>query len=221
MMKKKILIIVAVFIFIGFLFVLNSFFGNPISKRNAEKETLQFYENTYHEEFKVYQSEFNPLIPAYVFVLGPINNKDIMFDTGLFVQGITDEYGGILASMKLSKDVRAILEPEYQELNIDITAREEPLVSYAGETADYFETNVKERVLKNHYNLVISVEDGKISQTELEIKSIDMVKKIETELPYKTPNLKVSVQFKSDPLFKEAETKEEAMNFHVLFPTVN
>lgn len=221
MLKKKILVVAAIIIFMGVLFVLNMFFGNPISRKKAENEAIQFYENTYHEEFDVYQSEYNPLIPAYVFVIGPMNNKDIMFDTGFFVQGITDEYGGILASKKLSDDVGSIIEPEYHELNFDITAREEPLVSYAGETSDYFETNPDKRVLKNHYDLVISVEDGKASQEELENMTMDMVKKIETELPYKTPNLKVSVQFKSEPLFRDAETKEEGMNFFWLFPTAN
>jgi len=220
LMKKRILGIAAVVIFIGVLFVMNMFFGNPISKMKAEKETVQFFEETYNEEFVVYHSEFNPLIPAYVFKLGPMSSKDIKFDTGLFVQGITDEYGGILASIKLSQDVGTILKIEYQELNIDIIAREEPLVSYAGESADYFETNPNERVLKNHYNLVVLIEDGKISQADLDNKTIDMVKKIETGLPYKTPNLKVYIQFKSEELFREAETKEEGMNFYWLYPTV-
>lgn len=221
MMKKRILGIVAAIIFMGILFVLNMFFGNPISKMKAEKETVQFFENTYNEEFTVYHSEYNPLIPAYVFELGPTGNKDIKFDTGLFVQGITDEYGGILASIKLSEDVGSILNTEHQELNLDVIAMEEPLVSYAGETADYFETNPNERVLKNHYNLVVLIEDGKLSQAELDNKAIDMVKKIETELPYKTPNLKVYIQFKSEELFGEAETKEEGLDFSWLFPTVN
>lgn len=220
-MKKKILGIAVVMIFTGILFVLNMFMGNPISKMKAEKETVQFFEKTYKEEFTVYHSEYNPLIPAYVFELGPKSKEDIKFTTGLFVQGITDEYGGILASVKLSQDVESILETEYQELNIDIIAMEEPLVSYAGEAADYFETNPDERVLKNHYSLVVLIEDGKISQAELDHKKIDMVKKIEEELPYKTPNLKVYIQFKSEELFREAETKEEGMNFSWLFPTAN
>lgn len=219
-MKKKILGVVAVIVFIGVLFVLNIFFGNPISKMSAQKEAVQFFENTYEEKFTVYHSEYNPLIPAYVFELGPTKNKEIKFDTGLFVQGITDEYGGVLAAEKLSQDVESILKPEYQELNLEVNAWEEPLVSYAGEAADYFETNPKKRVLKNHYNLVVTVEDGKISQGELELKATDMVKKIETELPYKTPNLKVFIQFKSEDLFGNVDTKEEGMNFYWLFPTV-
>lgn len=219
MMKKKILGVGAVIIFMGVLFVLNMFFGNPISKMKAEKETVLFFEETYNEEFTVYHSEYNPLIPAYVIELGPMNSKDIKFDTGLFVQGITDEYGGILAAKKLSQDVKSILMTEYQELNMEISASEEPLVSYAGESADYFETNVNERVLKNHYNLVISIEDGKLSQTELDNKAIDMVKKIETDLPYTSPNLRVKIQFKSEELYGEPNTKEEGRNFYELFPT--
>ncbi|MGB4587661.1 MAG: hypothetical protein WBI17_00300 [Clostridiaceae bacterium] len=219
-MKKKILVVAAVIIFMGVLFVLNMFFGNPISKMKVEKETVKFFKDTYNEEFVVYDSQYNPLIPAYVFELGPMNSKDIKFNTGLYVQGITDEYGGILASLKLSQDVGSILKAEYQELNLDIIAMEDPLVSYAGETADYFEKNPKERVLKNHYNLVVLVEDGRASQAELDNKAINMVKKIESELPYKTPNLKVYIQFKSEELFKEAETKEEGMKFFWLFPTV-
>jgi hypothetical protein len=220
-MKKKILWIGAVIIMMGLMFILNMFFGNPISRMNKEKETVRFFKNTYKEEFVVYHIVYNPLIPGYVIELGPLNNKDIKFNTGLFVQGITDEYGGILASSKLSQDVKSILETEYQELNIGVIAWEEPLVSYTGESADYFETNPNERVLKNHYNLVVLVEDGKISQADLDNMKTQMVKKIETELPYKTPNLKVYIQFKSEELIDEAETKEEGLNFYWLFPTVN
>ena len=220
MMKKKILGVAAAILLLGIVLVLNLFFGNPISKMNAEKKAVQFFENTYKEDFTVYHSEYNPLIPAYVFELGPTSSKDIKFTTGLFVQGITDEYGGILAARKLSQDVGSILNTEYQELNLEVSAWEEPLVSYAGEAADYFETNPGERVLKNHYNLVIAVEDGKVSQAELDPIAIEMVKKIEKELPYKTPNLKVYIQFKSEPLFGDAETKEEGMNFQWLFTTM-
>lgn len=148
-MKKKILLIGAVIILMGLMFILNMFFGNPISRMNKEKETVQFFENTYKQEFVVYHTVYNPLIPGYVIELGPLNDKDMKFNTGLFIQGITDEYGGILASSKLSQEVKSILETEYQELNIGVSAWQEPLVSYAGESADYYETNPNELVFQD------------------------------------------------------------------------
>jgi hypothetical protein len=221
MKKKFIIITVIVIILSGALFLVNIFLGNPISRINAQKETIQYYENTYNEKFKVYDSKYNPLIPAYIFELGPVNNKNIRFDTGLFSQGITDEYGGIIAALKLSKDVGAILEAEYGHLNYEVSAAEEPLVWYAGESADYFETDPNKRVLNNHYNLIISLPDGSISQNELEKIATNMSKKIETELPYQTPNLRVYINFKSELSSMGSDTKLEGKKYFELFSTMN
>lgn len=124
-----------------------------MSKANAQEITLHYYEDTYKEKFTLYNARYNASIPAYVFELGPVNDKDFKFDTGLFSQGITDEYGGILAANKLAEDVAAFLRPEYRRFNYEISGVEEPLVSYAGEFPDYFETDPYRRVLTNHFKL--------------------------------------------------------------------
>jgi len=91
----------------GVLFVINMFNGNPISKMKAQEQALQYYQSTYHRNFVVYAAEYNPKIPAYVFVIGPADNQKIKFDTGLFVQGLTDEYGGILGDKSVKKSLPA------------------------------------------------------------------------------------------------------------------
>ena len=204
---------IAIVVF-GALFLINVYWGNPLSRMNAQSETVQYYAAAYKQEFKVYDSEYNPLIPAYIFELGPVNNSNIRFDTGLFCQGITDVYGGILSAKKLSQDIDEILQDEYDSLNYEISAAEDPLASYAGETADYFETNPNVRVLKNHYNLVIDISDGALTQSELATVSPIIVKKIKTMLPYQTPNLRIYFKYKSDQI---EESKKRS--FFELFPT--
>lgn len=218
-MKKTFLLITLVIILSGSLLLMNIFMGNPISKMKAQRETIEYYENAYKEKFIVYNSEYNPLIPAYIFGLGPVNNKNIKFDTGLFCQEISDEYGGMLASLKISEDIGSILQKEYGYLKYEISAEEDPLASYAGESPDYFQTNPKLRVLKNHYNVVISLPDGIISETELREIAPGMVKKIETKLPYQTPNLRVYIKFKSQKLQGESDTKVGGAKFFELFST--
>lgn len=217
-MKKKFLVITLVIILVVALFLINMFWGNPISRTIAQKETIQYYENAYKEKFMIYDSEYNFLIPAYIFEMGPVNNKNIKFDTSLFCQGITDEYGGILASIKLSQDIGTILQTEYRYLNYEISAAEEPLASYAGESADYFETDPSKRVLRNHYNLVITVPDGTVSPEKLTELAPDMAKRIESKIPYQTPNLRVYIKLESEQLFGESD-KKEGRKFFELFST--
>lgn len=70
------------------------------------------------------------------------------------------------------------------------------------------------RVLKNHYNLVIDISDGALTQSELAAVSPKIVKKIKTMLPYQTPNLRIYFKDKSDQI---EESKER--RFFELFPT--
>ena len=221
MKKKKIIIsIILVIILSGALLLINLFFGNPISKMIVQKEYLKYYETTYNQKFFVYDSEYNPLIPAYIFEIGPESIKGIKFKTSLYSQGITDEYGGILAASKLSKDLGSILQTEYGHLNYEISASEDPLIWNAVESADYFETDPNVRVLKNHYLLVISLADQKVNGSELKEISSRMVKTIETQLPYHTPNLKVNIKLKSEQVAWESDNKESMEKIFQLFPTI-
>lgn len=102
-MKKILHGVTIVIVVFGALFLINAYWGNPLSRMNAQSETVQYYAAAYKQEFKVYDSEYNPLIPAYIFELGPVNNSNIRFDTGLFCQGITDVYGGILLQRSFLK----------------------------------------------------------------------------------------------------------------------
>lgn len=217
-MKKSGFIITAAILVSAALFLLNMFFGNPISKTNAEKITLQYYEDSYGEKFTVYGARYNSLIPAYVFELGPVSDPNIKFQTGLFSQNITDEYGGILAAHKLSEDVAAFLRTEYGRLNYEVSGVEEPLVSYAGESPDYFETDPYRRVLTNHFKLTIAIADGVISPEQLTEAAAAMAELIEIKLPYQTPNLRVQIKFKADLAAGDSD-KKAAENTFLLFST--
>ncbi|HSP47406.1 MAG TPA: hypothetical protein VLN47_04950, partial [Clostridiaceae bacterium] len=96
--KKGIIWVVLVVLLAGSLFVINMLSGNPFSKRNAQRDYLQYFETAYGEEFMVYGSTYNPKIPAYIFEIGPESRSGTRFDTALYSMGIADEYGGILAA---------------------------------------------------------------------------------------------------------------------------
>lgn len=202
MKKKKIIIsiiviiAVIVFLFIGYL--LNSLLGNPINKKITQAKYLSYFENTYNEKFIVYKSEYNPKIPAYIFTVGPEKNKDIRFDTALYGMKISDEYGGLLASLKLSENISQMLNTKYGYLNLKVIAKEDPLTGYGNEMPDYFETDPDKRVLKNHYIVDIFWADEKINETEFRKISSGIINLIENKLPYKTPNLVLNISVKPD-----------------------
>ena len=173
--------------------LLNSLFGNPISKLNAKKKYLGYFENTYHQTFAVYHSEYNPKIPAYIFEIGPESNKNIKFTTALYSMGISDEYGGILAAANLSEDVTELLKSDFGTISFKVSAKENPLTGYAGESPDYFETNPEIRVQKNHYVLTISWSDSAPNSATLSKTASAMEDLIEQRLPYQTPNLVVDI----------------------------
>jgi hypothetical protein len=197
MTKKNVKIILTVFLAIlaiAALWIINAFSGNPVSRMMAERQYLSYFENTYHQEFKVYGSEYNFKIPAYIFTLGPAEKPEIRFDTAFYSMGLADEYGGILAAEKLSEDVSRLLEPVYGDLNYEIRAKEDPLTGYGGEVPDYFETDPSIRVLKNHYILEMRWMDPKADQAGVRQIAADAERQIETRLPYTTPNLIINAE---------------------------
>ncbi len=54
MISKKVITISLVAVFALGIFIINMVFGNPISKRAAQKQYLHYFENTYNEDFVVY-----------------------------------------------------------------------------------------------------------------------------------------------------------------------
>lgn len=219
--KKGIIWVVLVVLLAGSLFVINMLSGNPISRRNAQRDYLQYFETAYGEEFMVYESTFNPKIPAYIFEIGSESRNGTRFDTALYSMGIADEYGGILAAAKLSEDIDAVLQTGYGHLTYEVLAREDPLVAYAGENPDYFETDPIVRVTRNHYLMEIILPDGSMSESELSIIEEGMARMVEARLPYETPNLQMDVRFQSDSPVWEAESKEGRGNLILLFSTTD
>ena len=219
--KKGIIWVVLVVVLAGSLFVINMLSGNPISKRNAQRDYLQYFETAYGVEFMVYGSTYNPKIPAYIFEIGPEGSGEARFNTALYSMGIADEYGGMLGAAKLSEDIDAVLQTGYGHLSYEVRAKEDPLVAYAGEEPDYFETDPVVRVTKNHYLVDVILPDGSMSEAELSIIEEGMARMVEARLPYETPNLQMDVRFQSDLPAWEAESKEGRGNFILLFSTTD
>lgn len=221
MKKKRVLWVLLAVLGVGALFVINMFSGNPISRGNARKAYLEYFETTYGEDFTVYASTYNPKIPDYIFEMGPTRDSGVRFDTALYGMGISDEYGGMLASAKLAEDIDSILKPGYGHLDYALVTGEDPMVGYGGENPDYFETDLAKRVTKNHYLLEIILPDGSVSKTELKTLFEEMAEEIESKLPYETPNLQVNVRFESETPAWEADSKEGRGNIITLFSTTD
>lgn len=208
-MKKKIIIAASIVLLLGVIsYFYFSLKGNPISEAKARKECLEYYENAYHEKFTVYSSEYNLKLPPphYHFEMGPVNNKNIRFGTGGYCQGMSDYYGGILASAMLTEDVTALLKPKYNHLHFSVSSEETPWAWSSGTAPDYFETNPSIRLKKNCFYTHITLPDAEMNESELTEIATNMAKDIENQLSYEPPNLQLFIVVNSskpdeEPLF--------------------
>ena len=91
--KKIVLMIILILIALAIMFVSNVLFGNPISKGIAKKEVLSYFEDKYQEDFVIYSAKYNFLIPDYNITLGPVDHKEISFETSRYGLTKFDPYG--------------------------------------------------------------------------------------------------------------------------------
>jgi hypothetical protein len=197
--KKIIFTIVSFIIIIVIGYFLNAFFGNPISKRMAEKEVLTYFEEKYNKDFRVYSSSYNFLIPDYNIKLGPSDDKEAVFDTSRYELSMYDAYGAYLASEKLTSKLQEILVKEYPEIKFKVQAEEQHHIEVVGVEFDFFAPDPQTRLDKNYFSANISWVDTGLSRNET-IKLMDeMALKVNNELkgiPKELP-LDISVKNKN------------------------
>lgn len=194
-MRKIVKALVIIVVVGAIVYFINYMTGNPITKANTQRQYLSYYENTYHEQFTVYSYEHNLKLsaPYYYFTIGPINDPNIKFGTGLYSQGISDEYGGILASAILTEDVASLLSPQYDYLNFSVAAEETPLTGIAGTHPDYFEPDPSVRLSKNLFAVHIIWTDTSMTDPQRQAIAAAMFKTIASQLPFKPAWLQVDV----------------------------
>jgi hypothetical protein len=175
----------------------NSLAGNPVSRWLIQRETVKYYTETYQEAFTVYAGIYNFKIPGYVFEIGPVTNPDIRFSTALYSMEISDVYGGELASRILIQDVSNLISMDFEGVDFQISAQEDPLRSYFGQETDYFETDPENRILMNHFVLSIQWIDPDLTAGESALITDDIIERIENSKLQYMRNLDVRIQIYS------------------------
>ncbi|WP_147535770.1 hypothetical protein [Bacillus marasmi] len=181
-LKKLIVLILTILILAVVVFFLNTFFGNPISKAKAKKEVLAFYEEKYNKEFEVYSARYNFLIPDYNITMGPIDDKNAVFETSRYELTMYDSYGAYLATDELQTRISKVLEKQYPNLKFKLLVQEEHHIEVAGIEFDFFSKNKETRLETNYFLVELTLDDAGLSDEE-PIKVMDeMAKLINTEL---------------------------------------
>jgi hypothetical protein len=212
----KIAIMTLCVLIVGFGFwVINTLFGNPIRKHMAKSNCLDYYQDQYHELFIVHEIDYSSKLPGYVLTLSPESNPHIQFTCNPNCDTLcySDEYGGVLASRLLVEEIHQILEPQYGDLAILITAAEDPFTEYGGENPDYFETDPRIRLTKNHQNLSITWVDPSLSKDDFEHIAEDIAAKIEAQLPFINPNLDINITVYPDDSIQIGRFSAKSIHF--------
>jgi hypothetical protein len=197
--KILVLTVIAITVICGLLWV-NALWGNPIRKQLAKSNCLRYYQDHYHEPFIVHKIEFWNKLPGYVLTLSPENDPGTQFTCNPNCENLcySDDYGGKLASLLLVEQIQAILAPSYAHLALQINAAEDPYTEYGAENPDYFETDPRIRLTKNHQNLSIAWVDPTLSQADFERIAEDISALIQSQLPVVNPNLQVMIEVYPD-----------------------
>jgi hypothetical protein len=213
-----VLTIIAITVICGLLWA-NAVWGNPIKKHMAKSKCLGYFEEMYNEEFIVIEISYWPKLPGYVLTLSPESDLQIQFTCNPNCETLcySDEYGGALASRLLVKQISGILDPGYGDLDLHITASEDPFTSYGGENPDYFETDPHIRLTKNHQDLTITWVDPSLKSDDFAGIAEDIAGLIESQLPVINPNLQVTIAVYPDETNLVAIDKAD----YFLFSTVD
>jgi hypothetical protein len=197
--KILILTMITLSVICGLLWT-NTVWGNPIRKQMAKSNCLGYYQDQYHERFIVHEIDYSSKLPGYVLTLSPENDPHIQFtcNPNCDILCYSDEYGGKLASRILVEHIQAIIDPSYAHLALQINATEDPFTEFGGENPDYFETDPRIRLTKNHQNLSISWVDPTINKDDFESIAEDIVALIEFQLPVTNPDLQVMIEVYPD-----------------------
>jgi hypothetical protein len=181
-LKKWIFLIAGSAFIIAIGFLLNLFFGNPISKKAAEQEALSYFEDKYNKDFTVYSSSYNYLIPDYNIKMGPSEDSEAVFDTSRYQLTRFDAYGAYLASKKLESNILKIIRSEYPDLNMTVKVYEDHNTEIPSIEFDFFSTNPKVRLEKNYFMAEVTWVENAISNDEA-FKLMDEISlKINNEL---------------------------------------
>ncbi len=217
--RKAFQIIIILVLFICLALIANQIWGNPISKQIAKSTCLNYYQEKYHQDFAILEVEYWPKLPGYVLTLNPQSDPQIQFECNPNCEPIcnTDAYAGKLASILIVEQVAQIIKSEYKELNLTISASEDPLTVYGGELPDYFESDPAIRLTKNHQDMNITWVDPSIKRDEFDHITEDMAGLINSQLPDNNPNLQVTISVYADASPKGVRFET---HFH-LFPTMN
>ncbi|MBW6467080.1 MAG: hypothetical protein K0B06_11295 [Brevefilum sp.] len=166
----------------------------------AKSRCLDYYQNQYHQLFSVHKIEYSSKLPGYVLTLSPENDPQIQFtcNPNCDILCYSDEYGGVLASRLLVEDIQAMIDPSYAHLALQMNAAEDPFTEYGGENPDYFETNPRIRLTKNHQNLSIAWVDPALSREDFDRIAEEIAALIETQLPIINPDLQVTIAVFAD-----------------------
>jgi hypothetical protein len=197
--KILLLTIIALTVICGLLWV-NAVWGNPIRKQMAKSRCLDYYQNQYQQLFIVHEIEYSSKLPGYVLTLSPENDPQIQFtcNPNCDILCYSDEYGGVLASRLLVEEIQTMIDPSYAHLALQIKAAEDPYTEYGGENPDYFETDPRIRLTKNHQNLSIAWVDPSLNREDFEHIAEDITALIEAQLPIINPNLQVTIAVFAD-----------------------
>jgi hypothetical protein len=192
---KIILIAIMTLTVLCALLWVNAVWGNPFRKQKAKSNCLDYYQDQYHQLFIVHEIDYSNKLPGYVLTLSPESNPQIQFTCNPNCETLcySDEYGGALASRLLVKQISEILDPGYGDLDLHITASEDPFTSYGGENPDYFETDPHIRLTKNHQDLTITWVDPSLKSDDFAGIAEDIAGLIESQLPVINPNLQVTI----------------------------
>lgn len=192
---KIILIAIMTLTVLCALLWVNAVWGNPIRKQMAKSNCLGYYQDQYHELFIVHEIDYSSKLPGYVLTLSPESNPQIQFtcNPNCDILCYSDEYGGKLASRILVEHIQAIIDPSYAHLALQINATEDPFTEFGGENPDYFETDPRIRLTKNHQYLSITWVDPSLNRDDFERIAEDIAALIEARLPVINPNLHVNI----------------------------
>jgi hypothetical protein len=216
---KIILIAIMTLTVLCALLWVNAVWGNPFRKQKAKSNCLDYYQDQYHQLFIVHEIDYSNKLPGYVLTLSPESNPQIQFTCNPNCETLcySDEYGGALAARLLVKQISEILDPGYGDLDLHITASEDPFTSYGGENPDYFETDPHIRLTKNHQDLTITWVDPSLKSDDFAGIAEDIAGLIESQLPVINPNLQVTIAVYPDETNLVAIDKAD----YFLFSTVD
>lgn len=161
--------------------------GNPINKYQERRKIIDIYEKAYETEFKVQGANYDYKRGEFQFVLYPMDDPQMSFETNLAETRYKDAYGEVRGRTLIRRKALDSLRNDFDYLGYNLNVFED----YYGD--DIFEPDLTKRLDRSNYVIDFTYDVDVIEANNIDEIMIKIIEKLKSSWDVEVSKVKVRV----------------------------